>query len=432
MLSHEDNLLLMQTDASKPMGKLMRRYWIPFLFARELVADGGQQRVLLLGERLISFRDTLGRVGLVDEFCAHRRASLYYGRNEECGIRCSYHGLKFDVNGKCLEAPTSSPGFNFEAKVKIKAYPVREAGGLLWTYMGPPGTESEIPDFEWMNLHESHLYWSRWIQEANWFGAIEGEVDSSHVAFAHGRLDQVKVEDKSHIFGGYVAQDRNPRLSVERKTYGLETASARTAEDGQVYWRINHFLVPFYTMITSHIGGHVTARMWVPADDENTLAFTLTYRCDRPLNADEIRQFETGEVGHPILTPGSLRPRANRDNDYLMDREVQKKIHFTGIATVRAQDAALTESAGAMPDRTKETLAASDVGIVAARRLMLHLAKDMESGQPPAALDHIADYATRPISVLLPAGTDYRQSPEVARGLKPVPGVAHNNPKETV
>lgn len=431
MLSREDNLLLMQTGPATPMGELMRRFWIPFMLSRELEVDGDQKRITLLGERLLAFRDTLGRAGLIDEFCAHRRASLYFGRNEDCGIRCSYHGLKFDVTGKCVDFPASPAEKNYADKVRLKAYPVRDVGGVLWAYMGPPGTESQLPPFEWIGLPEGHIHATRWIQDANWFGAIEGELDSSHVGFAHGRLDKVQVQEKSNIFGEYIAKDLNPQLSVHPTPYGIEAASSRRTDDGHFYWRINHFLVPFYTMITSHVGGHITARMWVPSDDEHTIAFTLTYRCERPLDEEEMRLFTTGEVGHPVLIPGTLRPRANRDNDYLLDRQVQRTQHFTGIATVRAQDAALTESAGAMPDRSKEFLGPGDIGIVVGRRLMIRLAKEMAAGQPPEALQHIDDYATRPLSILLPEGTDYRQSPDVAAALQARPSPAARESEQT-
>ena len=411
MLSREDNELLMRTNAGTPMGELMRRFWIPFMMSRELPeSDGAPQRVRLLGEQLLAFRDTLGRVGLVDELCPHRRASLFYGRNEECGIRCTYHGRKFDVTGTCVDSPTTAH-LGLKREMSIKAYPVREAGGVLWAYMGPAGTEGDLPPFEWLDLPESHRYMSRNVMDCNYFGAMEGEMDSTHLGFAHRRFDKERPDtDKSAIYGAYAIGDPAPPLTYERTPYGLVMSAARKADSGRRYWRINHFLIPFFTMITGPIGGPSLMRLWAPLDDEHVSVIHISYRHDQPLTQTDLEQFRSGEVGHPILIPGTLRATANRDNDYLIDRGLQKTAIYTGIVGVRAQDSALTESAGALPDRTLEHLAATDAVIVAARRVMLDAARDMARGVPPAGARSIDTYGVRPRSTLLPEGMNYKDS----------------------
>jgi len=211
MLVHEDNELLTRTAAGTPMGDMMRRFWIPFMLASELPdRDGAPARVRLLGEDLVAFRDSEGRVGLLDAHCPHRRAGLFFGRNEECGLRCSYHGWKFDISGTCVEVPSEPPGSDFYKRVRIKSYPVSERGGVLWAYMGPAGTSSEIPAFEWLDLPEGQRYSSRWVQDSNYFQALEGDIDSAHVSFLHRRFD-AKDASKTSIVGSIFTEDTAPK-----------------------------------------------------------------------------------------------------------------------------------------------------------------------------------------------------------------------------
>src|SRR5579872_718999 len=181
MLSVEENEKISQVGRGSAMGNLVRRYWIPFLEASELSEpDGDPIRVFLAGERLVAFRDSNGKVGLVDRLCPHRRADLFFGRNEECGLRCTYHGWKYDVNGNCVDMPSEPEESNFKEKIHLRSYPVREQAGILWTYMGPDREPPGLPQLEWMSLPTSHMmiHWD--IQETNFVQAIEGGIDSAH------------------------------------------------------------------------------------------------------------------------------------------------------------------------------------------------------------------------------------------------------------
>src|SRR5437867_4202726 len=195
MLGPEDNALLTQSGPGTPMGGLMRRYWVPFLLSSELPEpDCSPVRVTLLGERLVAYRDTDGRVGLLDVHCAHRGASLFFGRNEESGLRCVYHGWKYDLEGRCIDMPNEAPESNpstplrtsFKEKIHLKAYPCRERGGMVWTYMGPRELMPGLPELEWAVVPEGQSFASKRLQECNWLQAMEGGIDSSHISFLHG------------------------------------------------------------------------------------------------------------------------------------------------------------------------------------------------------------------------------------------------------
>src|SRR5213592_676816 len=186
MLTHEMNEFLTHTGPGTPMGELFRRYWIPALLDSELPErDCPPVRVKLLGEKLVAFRDSEGRIGVIDEFCAHRGVSLWFGRNEECGLRCAYHGWKYDVNGQCVDLPSEPEESHIRQRIKLKSYPCVELGGVIWTYMGPPEEKPPLPNFEWVHLPPSHRVTTKRWQESNYLQAIEGGIDSSHVSFLH-------------------------------------------------------------------------------------------------------------------------------------------------------------------------------------------------------------------------------------------------------
>src|SRR5437016_1578931 len=193
MLSREDNELLTRTGPGTPMGALVRQYWIPVVLSSELVAGGRVKRVQLLGERLIAFRAKRGRPGLVGEFCPHRLASLYFGRVEDAGMRCVYHGWQFGMDGRCLEMP-NEPGGGFASKIRHVGYPCEEAGGMIWAYLGPASPPPPMPHLEWTLLPDAHSFASKRVQECNWFQAMEGGIDSSHISFLHAPLDPGDAE----------------------------------------------------------------------------------------------------------------------------------------------------------------------------------------------------------------------------------------------
>jgi len=308
MLSREDNELLTRTGPGTPMGVLMRRYWIPALLSKQLAEpDGVPVRVRLLGERLVAFRDTEGRIGLLDEACPHRTASLFFGRNEACGIRCVYHGWKFDADGNCVDMPSEPADSNFRDKIKLKTYPVREKGGIVWAYMGPSDRMGELPELEWMAVPDDHLYMSRWYQECNFAQAVEGEIDSAHVSFLHRKLEN-DAANKAALNGSFFSEDTAPKWKVVERDFGMTLGARRKVEGGRYYWRMNQWYYPFYTMIAPVPGEARTTRMWVPADDGTCNIICVSYRNDKPVSADEVDRWRRGVNSHAAVIPGTLTP----------------------------------------------------------------------------------------------------------------------------
>jgi phthalate 4,5-dioxygenase len=234
--SRDDNKLLTEVGPGTPMGDLMRRYWFPALRADELPApDCPPVRVKLLGEPLVAFRDSEDRIGLIDEFCAHRRVSLWFGRNEECGLRCPYHGWKYDVTGQCVDLPSEPEETGMRSRIKLKAYPCIERGGIIWTYMGPPELKPAPPGFEWALVPPEQRYISKRLQECNYLQAVEGGIDSSHVSFLH---DAALKGDR--LFQGskgneYNQKDRMPIFDIAEFEGGLLIAARRNAEGDSSY-----------------------------------------------------------------------------------------------------------------------------------------------------------------------------------------------------
>lgn len=409
MLSREENELLTRIGPGTPGGKLMRRYWIPALMSNELPKpDCVPVRIKLLGEQLLAFRDTNGNVGLVDEFCPHRKVSMYFGRNEECGIRCVYHGWKFDIHGNCVDMPSEPPESSFKDKVSITSYPCRERGGVVWTYMGPSEQMPEMPELEWALVPDSHRHMSRRIQECNFFQALEGGLDSSHISFLHrggGGQGFNGTQTYAHSnVNTYLTHDTAPKFEVEKTDYGMMVGAKRNADPGKLYWRITQFLMPFYTMIppfeTAPRGGHA----WVPMDDEHVYTWNINWNPLRPLTEEELDILKQGRGIHMPLIPGTLRPVQNKDNDYLIDRELQASgKSYTGIMGIGAQDSAVQETQGAIADRGVERLGTSDAAIIAARRIMLNAIKGLHEGKTPPALN-AQSHHVRSASVVLPEG----------------------------
>jgi phthalate 4,5-dioxygenase oxygenase subunit len=415
VITKQENVLLTNTDADSPMGEMIRSRWIPFLCENEFpVADASPQRIKLLGEDLIVFRDSNGRLGIIDEFCPHRVASLFYGRNEENGIRCIYHGWKFDVNGSCVDMPSEPASSAFRECMKIKSYPVREFAGLAWVYMGSAIPAPELPRFEWMEYQASNRHMSRWQQDCNFLQALEGEVDEAHVAFLHRRLDNPQVPKES-LFGSYFQEGQAPRWKILETDFGLACGARRHVKnDKPFFWRVDLFLMPFYTMIApSDDQNSRVWRVWIPRDNESLWSICVTYRKDGPPDAAELGLWQNGVVAHRSVIPGTTTPIENKGNDYLLDRTVQREYSFTGIHGIRAQDAVVTESCGPIVDRSREHLASSDTSIVAMRNLMLRAARDVAKGVLPHTSAGGDIYMVQSYSGLHEDPTDFDHVPEV-------------------
>jgi len=386
MLRKEQNDLLTQTGAGAPMGELFRRYWLPILLANELPEpDCPPVRVKILSERLVAFRDSEGKLGLIDEFCAHRGVSLWFGRNEECGLRCPYHGWKFDTSGQCVDVPSEPAESGYAKKIKLTAYPLIEQGGVLWTYMGPPDQEPPRPAWEFSLVRPDQRFVSKRHQECNWLQAMEGGIDSSHVSWLHrGTIDR-----DPHFRGSkgneYNMRDAKPVFEVVESEGGLYIGARRNADEGNYYWRITPWVMPCFTMVPPRADHPLHGHFWVPIDDENCWAWSYDYHPTRALTPEEVKAGEEGQGIHVKYVPGTFRPLANKDNDYLIDREAQKAgVTYSGIEGFSMQDASVQESMGPIVDRTKENLVGTDNGIIMARHRLMRAAKALvEKGVLP-------------------------------------------------
>ncbi len=412
MLSQAENELITQVGPGTPMGTALREYWLPAVLSGEVTADGAPMRVRLLGEDLIAFRDSSGTVGLIDAFCPHRRAPIFFGRNEEAGMRCVYHGWKFDVTGRCTDMPSEPPDSLFKEKVRIGAYPCRERNGVVWTYMGSRAGGPDLPALEWNLVPAERRHITKRVQYCNYVQALEGGIDPSHVPFLHGTLDPDP--------GNIVMQDRNPRFEVLETAYGLRIGTCRRIGSDRLHWNITHFMMPFYNAfavpngaVEPSIGGFA----WVPIDDTTTMAWCFTWNPVRALTPDEIDERNAvARLGGGVhlrpedLLPatseagGAWRPIGRKENDYLLDREAQRTRRFAGVPGLSLQDVSLQEGMGALSDRSREHLGTSDAAIINARRLLLRAARATSVAQ---GVEEPRSYRVRALGVALIPDEDW-------------------------
>lgn len=440
MLSDEDNEMLTRVGPGTPLGTLIREYWIPAMLSWELpVADCDPVRVMLLGERLVAFRDSSCRVGLIQNNCPHRGASLFFGRNEEGGIRCVYHGWKFDTTGACIDMPNEPADADFKARVKATTYPCIERAGIVWTYMGPRRTPPPVPLHEALDLPEGQYYAGAALRSCNWLQGLEGDLDASHLYCLHfgmTRLEDTEPGTAAH----HHVRTPVPHYVACDTAYGTMYGACRPAGPGENYWRIAQYLFPFYTHIAAHRS--VLLRMWVPMDDGHTMFYTLDRRSLIPSSGEGASAGEepfssptAGVADHqsPRLIadvndePCRLRPNssdwfgrfrlvADAANDYLLDREVQRTDTFTGIPGIFTQDHAITESMGAIVDRTAEHVGTADIMIIRTRRRLLKAVQALVAHQEiPPGVDEPQLYRTRSASCMLPQDADWIEATEKLR-----------------
>jgi len=424
MLRREQNDLLTQTGPGTPGGALFRSYWIPALLSEELPENECPPvRVKLLSERLLAFRDTQGRYGLIDEFCAHRGVSLWFGRNEENGLRCPYHGWKYDVTGQCLEVPSEPAESTFCQRVKLKSYPLVERGGILWTYMGDPARQPPLPEFEFALVPPAHRFVAKRIQESNWLQALEGGIDSSHVSWLHrGELNSDPLF-KGSKGNQYNLDDARPVFEVVESPGGLYIGVRRNAENGNYYWRITPWVMPSFTMIPPRGDHPVHGHFWIPIDDHNCWTWSFDYHVRRALTETEVQAMRDGKSIYVQFVPGTFRPLANKDNDYLIDRPAQKAGRtYSGVWGIAMQDASLQESMGPIVDRTKENLVSTDNGIIMARHRMLKAIKGLEAGAAPPGVE-TAHHRVRSAAVVLAPDQPFIDGAKDALAVRE--GVAH-------
>ncbi|RJS61908.1 Rieske 2Fe-2S domain-containing protein [Bacillus sp. PK3_68] len=388
MLSKEDNQLLTQTGPGTPMGEMFRRYWIPAVRSDELEKDGKPQRVKLLGEDLVAFRDTEGKVGLIDERCPHRGTSLYFGINDGCGIRCMYHGWKFDTNGDCTEIPSEAKDGKFRQSIKLKSYPVEEVSGIIWTYMGPQEDQPPFPEFYWMSLPNENKLVERVWQECNYAQVMENDLDFVHAAFLH------KAHNKQTVEEGILSSDlgidpdhplvKNPpvKQAVEDANYGKRCIAVGIGTEEENAFMEIHYIFPFYTYPPRFGGEDGMWHAFIPRDDYSTWSWDVQFSHDRAIDV----QAQHDRRG--LQLDEEFRKKINMENEYGQDRGLQKTGNFTGIRGIANQDHAATETMGPIVDRSIEHLGTSDLPIIHMRRLLLQQVKAFQQGQKPMQLDN--------------------------------------------
>ncbi|WP_151446138.1 Rieske 2Fe-2S domain-containing protein [Lacisediminimonas profundi] len=419
MLSAADNEMLTRTGPGTPMGEYFRRFWQPIALARELPDnDGAPIRVNIMGEQLVAFRNSQGVVGLVNSKCPHRGADLYFGRNEECGIRCVFHGWKFDVEGRPMELPNVPPGTQYHETIRLKAYPTREHGGIVWGYLGPRPDEThplpEVPQLEFAELPASHRYVTKKLQECNWAQSIEGALDTSHFSFLHMPAPGVPSNanpdapaDEKRL--RWIRNDPLPQFSIMEHEVGFVVGGARRADGEERYWRTAQFALPAHSTTPSTLPGETYfGYTWVPIDDHNCWIYTYAWNPDRPFTDEERATFA---AGHGVIAEvdQDFIPIRNRGNEYLRDREMQKHVNFTGVRGVAEQDALVHDSQGRIADRTQEHLTASDAAIVRFRRQVMNGARALLSGVEPQAPWKHESYRLRSGSWIASEGVPFEQ-----------------------
>jgi phthalate 4,5-dioxygenase oxygenase subunit len=405
MLSKEDNERLVRVGAGTPMGETMRRYWLPSLLSWELPEpDCPPVRVRLLGEDLVAFRATNGLIGLIEEFCPHRGASLWLGRNEENGLRCVYHGWKFDVTGQCVDQMNEPR--QFCANIRVKSYPTCEIGGIIWAYMGPQEKQPAPPKFAWTQAPETHRTVSKVIEECNWLQALEGGIDTSHFTILHRALkanaQQPGIEPSMPgVRGG------PPTLEVDVTDYGYRYFGIRPLGESQ-YVRGYHFILPFTQLRPpgpdkAEVHGHY----WVPMDDETCMVWNFYYSYGEEPIADRNSEGYSGNAYGSHVDPQTFKPFRNRSNNWMIDRRMQKYETFTGIDGINQQDRAVQESMGPIVDRTRENLGPGDRAVVVTRKLLLEAIDSVQRGEVPRGVSP-SYYEVRAAEAVLPKSENWR------------------------
>ena len=420
MLTREENELLCRIGPQAAMGRMMRHYWLPALMSDEIEAGGAPQHVRLLGEDLVAFRDSSGRVGLLEELCPHRGASLLLARNEDCGLRCLYHGLKVDVSGAVVDMPTIPDAAGYKARVRAVSYPVMEAGGIVWAYMGPEGKAPAPMNFEFTTLPLDHSVILKVRIDCNWVQCLEGVIDSAHTNYLHtdvfkpsAGLSQSVYRDESlkkDTTVGRPSMDGQPRLDVQDTSYGFRYAAIRRPvadADKNAYIRMTLFVAPIYGLFPAQAGwGSIQA--FVPIDDEHTMLYFVRYNHNRAVDAGERKRhldWSGSAFGGPVAR--------TRENRWLQDREAMKRGEsHSGIRGLQMQDAVVQESMGPLYDRSKEHLCASDAAVVRMRRLMLQSVQDfVQKGKTPLGLERPVPYEKlRAAELLLPVDRSWKEA----------------------
>ena len=427
MLSKQDTDYLCRIGPGTPMGNQMREYWMPAIRSDELPApDCAPVRIKLLGEELIGYRTISGEVGLMQSACPHRGASLFFGRNEEEGLRCVYHGWKFDDSGACVDMPSEPAESNFKAKVRARAYATHERNGVIWAYMGPREVPPPLPDIEANMLAQGAHQVSILYRSCNWMQGLEGEMDTVHAAFLHFGANKSEDYERG-AFNYYHYRQRDAKFVTQETDYGMANGAYRPAENDTNYWRVTQILFPFYHMIPGgNLGNVIRIGAYVPMDDEHHLQWEIgTFSPDGtpdPRGTARGNADMDAPLGERRLPNGTgwydrLRCDQNLANDFLIDREAQSKGEsFTGIPGIRIQDCAVTETMGIVNDRSVEHLGTTDGFIIRTRRKLIAMAKALEeNGTAPVGVETAEVYRQRSGEMIIPRSEDWWDAYEKLR-----------------
>jgi phthalate 4,5-dioxygenase len=415
-MTPEENELLCRVEGDAPMGAIMRRHWIAACLSEEVAEpDSAPIKVRLLGENLVVFRDSKGRVGVLDEYCSHRRASLVFARNEECGLRCLYHGWKFDVDGNVVEMASEPPGSKIPDSVKHKAYPTREAGGFVWCYMGPPEEMREFEPPAFAPAPDVRVSATKVRVRCNWAQILEGQIDSAHSSSLHSSdMVPAQVEGAQATEANWLrpSTDKAPRFQIERTSYGFRYAAIRRPINNEAthdYIRTTVYIAPYTALIPPN-NVHNVATLLTPEDDTSTMFYFIAWNGpDKPgIDADAWRKFNVLQWG--IDVDRHFNGVRSADNLYQQDRESMKHGNFTGISGIPNQDIAMWEGMGPIGDRSKERPGASDVAVVAFRRLMVEAARSVQNGGPAigTTAPHIPHATISSYEGVVPKTTNWR------------------------
>ncbi len=367
MLPKEQNELITRTARDTPLGRLMRRYWIPAVLSEEIPEpDCPPVQVRLLGEQLVAFRDSQGRIGLLGETCLHRGTSLFYGRNEECGLRCIYHGWKYDVEGNVLDTPAEPAASQFKTKLRHLAYPTHEAAGMVWAYLGPADKKPLFPNYDFALLPADQSFVTKCLLECSYLQGLEGECDSAHLSYLHREFHGQGLQ-------ALYSADSAPEYFTEDTDFGVRLVALRHPKPEETYVRVSSFVMPVSCWIPA--GHRKECHIYVPLDDTHAWRYDLVFNRERPITDSE-------RYRRTMIEPDYRRVR-RMDNHYLQDRQAQRTEDFTGIQGFFNEDACATETMGPIYDRGREHLGQSDKGVIAVRRRILDAIRDHEAGQDP-------------------------------------------------
>jgi phthalate 4,5-dioxygenase oxygenase subunit len=422
MLTKEQNELLCRVEGDAPMGGIMRRHWLPVCMSEEVAErDGAPVRSRLLGEDLVVFRDSEGRLGVLSEYCLHRRASLAFGRNEACGLRCLYHGWKFDVEGNVVDMPSEAPGAAQRLGKKARAYPVREAGGFAWVWMGPKDPSERDPqgqrEFEppaWAPQPGIRYAIVKMHTACNWAQVLEGSIDSAHSSSLHStNMPAAEAERCTATDSTWLrpSNDKAPRLQFESTSYGFRYAAIRKPirdPENQQYVRTTLFIAPFTVLIPPN-DQYNLAQMLVPIDDVNTMFYWIAWHPDPAKGVSQTawRRFCAAEVG--VDLDSEYKKKRHLGNRYLQDREAMKRGDWTGIQGIPAQDMAMWESMGPITDRSEDHPGSSDLAVAQFRRMMVAAAGKFQQGGPAIGSDSRIPHASlASFEGIVPKSVDWR------------------------